>query len=231
MPIPFRPIARMLTRTLHPAPRVDVSALSEFLPRLQQGDAGQGVLLTVNHYYAADFRAWWFVLAISAVLPVEVHWVVTSGWTNSGWLTPFTHWLFPRGARLLGFTSMPAMPPNPAEVEARAEAVRRVLSYVRSTPSPVVGMAPEGRDIPGGVLGSLPSGVGRFLLLLSRDCPLVLPVGVWKQDGRINLRFGAPYHLALPGGLSANERDRQAGEIIMRRIAGLLPEHLRGEYT
>jgi len=55
-------------------------------------------------------------------------------------------------------------------------------------------------------------------------------VGVWKEDGRINLRFGAPYHLELPGGLSASARDHLAGDIIMRRIAVLLPVHLRGEY-
>jgi hypothetical protein len=230
MPIPFRPIARLLTRTLRPAPRVDLSALEACLPALEQGDAGQGVLITVNHYYAPDFHAWWIALIISAMLPAEVHWVVTAGWTDSGWLTTLTHWLFPRGARLLGFTSMPAMPPNSAEAERRAEAVRHVLSYAKSAPRPVIGMAPEGRDIQGGMLGSLPPGVGRFLLLLSQRCPQVLPVGVWKEDGRINLRFGAPYPLVIPAGLSAAERDRQVGEIVMRRIAVLLPERLRGEY-
>ena len=122
MPIPFRPIARLLTRTLHPAPRVDISAVETFLSSMGQTDHGQGVLITANHYHAPDFHAWWFVILISAFIPKHIHWVVTSGWTNSGWLTGFTHWLFPRGARLLGFTPMPAMPPDPAETVDRAVA-------------------------------------------------------------------------------------------------------------
>ncbi len=190
----------------------------------------QGVLITVNHYSAPDFQAWWFVILISAIVPANIHWVVTSGWTNSGWLTGFTHWLFPRGARLLGFTPMPAMPPDPAETGLRAGAVRKVLNYANHTPHAVVGMAPEGGDQPGGVLGKLPPGVGRFMQLLSQSCPNIIPVGVWKENGCIQLNFGSQYNLDVPPGLSAHERDRVVGNIIMRHIAVLLPERLRGEY-
>ncbi len=225
MPIPFRPIARLLTHTLHPAPRVNLSAVETFLQEM-----GQGVLITVNHYHAPDFHAWWFVILINAVVPAKIHWVVTSGWTNSGWLTGFTHWLFPRGARMLGFTPMPAMPPDPAETVDRAVAVMRVLKYARHTSQPVIGMSPEGRDIPDGVLGTLPPGVGRFLYLICHYCPYVLPVGVWKENGRINLKFGSLYQLQIPAGLSAHERDRLVGDIVMRHIALCLPEQLRGEY-
>ncbi len=122
------------------------------------------------------------------------------------------------------------MPPDPSQVEARATAVLQVLKYARMTPHPVVGMSPEGRDFPGGVLGSLPSGVGRFLHLLNQYCPLILPVGVWKVDGIINVKFGDPYQLDVPGGLSAHERDAYVGNIVMRAIALCLPERLRGEY-
>jgi hypothetical protein len=230
MSIPFRPIARLLTRTLRPAPLVDLSAMQTILPRMRQAGQGQGVLITVNHYSAHDFHAWWFVITISAVIPANIHWVVTSGWTNSGWLTGFTHWLFPRGARMLGFTPMPAMPPDPAEVEPRALAVRQVLHYAKHTLYPVIGMAPEGGDMPGGALGILPPGVGRFMHLLSHSCPLVLPVGVWKDDGCINLKFGSPYYLEIPNNLSTNERDKLVGEIVMHHIALCLPERLRGEY-
>ena len=230
MPIPFRPIARLLTRTLHPAPKVDLSAVQAYLQKMEQEGGGQGTLITVNHYTAPDFHAWWFAIIISAVIPADIHWVVTSGWTNSGWLTGFTHWLFPRGAMLLGFTSMPAMPPDPAETELRAAAVRAVLKFASQTSQPMIGMAPEGGDQPGGVLGKLPPGVGRFMHLISTSCPIIIPVGVWKEGGCINLKFGSPYQLEIPSGLSAHELDRLGGNIVMNHIAELLPERLRGAY-
>ncbi len=230
MIIPFRPIARFLLHTLQDTPKVDLSAVQGDLAKLVPRGAGQGVLITVNHFSAPDFHAWWFVILISALVPTDIHWVVTSGWTNSGWRTGFTHWLFPRAARLLGFTAMPAMPPAPAEVEQRAMAVRSVLKYARKTTHPVVGMSPEGGDQPGGVLGRLPTGVGRFMQLISLSCPNILPVGVWTEAGCIHLKFGSPYQLEIPVQSPAKERDTWVGETIMNHIAVLLPETLRGEY-
>ncbi len=196
---------------------------------MQRGDY-QGVLITVNHFHALDFQAWWFVILISAIIPKHIHWVVTSGWTDSGWLTSVTHWVFPRGARLLGFTPMPAMPPDPRETEARAIAVRRVLKYAGHTHQPVIGISPEGRDIPMGVLGSLPPGAGRFIHLISLHCPNILPVGIWKEGGVIHLKFGDIYQLAVPADLSTNERDKFVGDIVMQKISQCLPERLRAEY-
>ncbi len=228
MPIPFRPIARLLARTVHPSPRVELAAADSALQPPDKNS--QGMLITVNHYSAPDFQAWWFVILVSAIISAPIHWVVTSGWTNSGWMTGITHWLFPRGAGLLGFTPMPAMPPDPAEAELRAIAVRKVLRYASQTSHPVIGMAPEGGDQPGGMLGKLPPGVGRFMYLLSRSCPMIVPVGVWKEEGRVQLKFGSPYNLDIPTGLSTLERDTLVGNIIMHHIALLLPERLRGEY-
>jgi hypothetical protein len=230
MPIPFRPIARLLTVRLHPAPVLDLSAGADILSALDHPGTTQGVLITVNHYHAPDFQAWWFVIVISAIVPGDIHWVVTSGWTDSGWLTWLTHWLFPLGARLLGFTAMPAMPPDPAETEKRASAVRQVLRYACHHSPPIIGLSPEGRDIPGGVLGNLPPGVGRFIDLINHYCPTILPVGIWKEDGIIHLRFGTPYHLDPLPGATKQARDRLVGEFVMRRIAQCLPEKMRGEY-
>ncbi len=230
MPIPFRPIARALTRTLKPAPAVDMSAAQGLFIKGRSQDPREGVLVTVNHYSAADFQSWWFVIPISANLPVEIHWVVASAWRDSGWLTGLTRWLFPRGAKLLGFSAMPPIPPDPAETEARARAVREVLHYARRARPAVVGMAPEGGDQPGGILGDLPPGVGRFLLLISRSCPQILPVGAWKEQDCIHLKFGAPYWLEVPTDLPPDELDHLVGQIVMRRIATLLPERLRGQY-
>jgi hypothetical protein len=230
MPIPFRPIARLLTRTLRPAPQVNLTAAQALLKQMSEASLPEGVLLTANHYSALDFQAWWFVIPISAILPVEIHWLVTSGWTNSGWLNGFTHWLFPRGAHALGFTPMPAMPPDPQETEQRAIAVREALAYARHAPRPVIGIAPEGGDQSGGVMGHLPAGVGRFMYLINKSCPIILPVGVWKEQGCIQLNFGSPYRLDVPPDLPAYDRDRIVGEIVMRHIALLLPDRLRGEY-
>lgn len=230
MPIPFRPIACMLTRTLHPTPQVDLSAARFLFASRDPASQPTGLLVTVNHYSAQGFHAWWITLLISACLPVKIHWVVTSAWENSGWLTDFTHWLFPLGARSLGFTSMPAMPPRPAETFQRADAVRKVLHYARYTPGAVIGLAPEGRDSPGGALSVLPPGVGRFVYLLSQHCSQVLPVGIWTEGKQIRLRFGDPYHLDVPSELSNQDRDRLVGEAVMRAIARCLPERLRGAY-
>jgi hypothetical protein len=230
MAIPFRPIARLLYRTLHPAPKVEFSAGASSQCKFNQAGTCLGTLITTNHYSANDFHAWWISITISAVYPVNIHWVVTSGWENSGWLTDFTHRLFPLGSKLLGFTPMPAMPPLPIETEQRAQAVRKVLTYARQTPKAVVGLAPEGGDNPGGALGKLPPGVGRFIHLLSEYCPQVLPVGVWKDNGQIRLKFGKPFQLSLPEGLSTSARDRWVGNTVMCHIAGNLPPHLRGDY-
>ena len=125
---------------------------------------------------------------------------------------------------------MPAMPPDPEEAEQRAASVRAVLKYARGTSQPVIGLAPEGGDAPSGVLGPLPPGVGRFIHLLSQYCPQVQPVGVWTESGRINLKFGSPYTLEIPDGLSTQERDLQVGHNVMHQIALLLPDRLGGGY-
>ena len=231
MPIPFRPFARLLTRTLHPPPKVDLTAVQGFFAQMAQQGAEVGALITVNHYAAPDFQAWWYVIPISAIFPVGIHWVVTSGWTGQGWKKRLIRWLFPPGARLLGFTPMPPMPPDPAETLQRAAAVLDVVHYARRSPHAVVGIAPEGADQPGGVLGKLPPGVGRFMHLVSQSCPIIIPVGVWKEQGRINLTFGSPYRLEVPPGLPAHERDTLVGDIVMGHIAALLPERLRGKYS
>jgi len=230
MHIPFRPFARLLTRTLRTPPVVYPPPAELVTPAPGTMQPGTGVLIIVNHYSAPDFDSWWSAILISAYYPANIHWVVTAVWTNSGWLTGITRWIFPRGARLFGFTPMPAMPPDPHEAEQRAASVRAVLKYARGTSHPVIGLAPEGGDAPGGVLGPLPPGVGRFIHLLSQHCPLVLPVGVWTESGSINLRFGSPYHIEIPNGLSAHERDYLVGRAVMHQIALLLPDGMGAGY-
>jgi hypothetical protein len=193
-------------------------------------------LITVNHYFRPGFNVWWAALAIASVMPEEMHWTMTGELTYPGkWYAGLggagSRWLLGRLARVYGFTAMPPMPPRPGDVAARGLAVRRVLSYAREHPAALIGLAPEGMDMPGGVLGWPPEGAGRFIALLAGFGFRVTPVGAYEQDGAFCLHFGPAYALYLPAGLAAGEKDRVAAQIIMGAIARLLPLPLRGEFA
>lgn len=192
------------------------------------------VLITTNHYSRPGFPAWWLALAISAALPAEVHWVITTAWTFPGrpgarHLSKVSSWLLARLARVYDFTCMPPMPPRPQETEARALAVRQVLAYVRraspklsSGLGPLVGLAPEGQDHPDGQLHMPPPGVGRFIIHLARSGLVILPVGIYEENS-LCLRFGQSYCLEIPPDLDPGERDDFASRIVINHIAALLP--------
>jgi hypothetical protein len=192
-------------------------------------------LLVSNHYSRAGFQAYWIALAISAAVPVSLHWTMTAAWTDDG--TPgaglraaFSRVFFPRLARLYGFTSMPPMPPRPEEAAARASAVRRLLRAAHADPPPVLALVPEGQDTPGGALMRLHPGAGRLLDQLAKLGYAFIPVGVFEDETALCLRFGPTFHLRLPPGLSSAERDRQAADRVMTALAEQLPEELRGVY-
>ena len=190
-------------------------------------------VITANHYYRPGFNAWWLALAITSVVPADMHWVMTSELTFPGkWYAPIgmlvLRIVLKRAARLYGFTPMPPMPPRPQDVTVRANAVRKVLSYVMKTTYPVLGLAPEGGDMPGGRLALPASGAGRFSLLLATRGLSLVPVGVYEQDGRFCLNFGPAYQLHVPTEMSPDEKDKRASTIIMEHIAIQMPSHLRG---
>jgi hypothetical protein len=192
-------------------------------------------LVIANHYARPGFGVWWLAIAISASLPVEVHWIFTAEWTypdriRRTLLTPASRAIFERIASVYEFTTMPAMPPDPGEVERRAKAVRNVLAYVHRTPKPVIGLTPEGRDISGGKLGFPPPGVGRFISHLSAAGLALNPVGVFEESGGLCLHFGPVFSLPDKPEMPAKEKDRSISRVVMDRIAALLPGHLRGEF-
>ena len=193
-------------------------------------------VITVNHYHRAGFGAQWLALAIASLLPVQMHWIITGEFTYPGkrygsFGTVGSRFLLARIAHVYSFTSMPPMPPREKDVEARAASVRVVLEFVKRTQRPVIGLAPEGYDPPRNILSRPVSGVGRFALLLSRAGLRFCPVGAYEMDGRFQLHFGKGYELGVPAGLSVDEKDRQASQILMENIARLLPGHLRGEFA
>lgn len=189
-------------------------------------------VVTVNHYYRPGFGAWWIALAVAAAVPVELHWVTTGELLYLGRLgSPISRWGLARIAKTYGFTTMPPMPPRPQDVEARAHSVKKVLKLVKQTGNTILGLAPEGADQSSGQLSFPPSGVGRFGLLLAGSGSAFVPVGACETDGEFCLHFGPSYRLNVPSGLSNEEKDRAAAEIMMKKIAVLLPEELRGEFA
>jgi 1-acyl-sn-glycerol-3-phosphate acyltransferase len=197
--------------------------------------AGPG-LIVFNHYYRPGFNAWWMAFAIAATVPAEIHFIMTGELTYPGkWYAPLgragSRWLLERIRRTYGFTTMPPMPPRPQDLEARAHSVREALAYLKSHPGCLLALAPEGGDQPGGRLTWPPSGAGRFISLLASSSVPILPVGVYEDSGSLCLDFGEPYGLSIPPGLLVDERDRYATGVVMRSLARLVPERLRGEFA
>jgi len=223
----FRRDAKACTGRLKPSLRV---IGKENIP--QRGP----VVITVNHYYRAGFRAQWIALAIAATIPVDMHWIMTGELTYPGrWFAPLgmilSKFALHRAARVYGFTTMPPMPPRSKDVEERAASVRKVLDVVRHVKEPILGLAPEGGDSADGKLARAASGLGRFGLLLSGAGLKFIPVGAYEADGVFIIHFGEAYGLSVAHGLSSAEKDVQAAHIIMKNIAALLPIYLRGEFA
>lgn len=193
-------------------------------------------LLVMNHYARPGFQVWWLSMAISSLLRMPHTWMITSEWTAPGqWYEPikgaYSRFASRRLAQVYGFLQMPPMPPRPQDVAARAASVRAALTYVEEIPEAVLCLAPEGRDMPEGKLGWPARGTGRFISLLAERGPSIVPVGGWEQAGVLTVRFGAGFRLKVEKEAKAEARDLRAMEIIMRSIAGLLPESLRGEFA
>jgi len=192
-------------------------------------------LITFNHYYRPGFNAWWMALALAAVIPVDIHFVMTGELTWPGkWYAPLgmagSRWLLRRFSKIYGFTTMPPMPPREKDVAARARSVRKTLAFARQHPQAVLGLSPEGGDQPGGLLNWPVSGAGRYVLLLAEQGFPVLPVGAYEESGEFCLSFGEAYRLQFSRGLGPDGKDRCAAQTVMSAIAAQLPPHLRGDF-
>ncbi len=222
----FRDDARACISRLEPPLRI---LCEENIP--QDGPC----VITVNHYFRPGFAAQWMAIAISSIIPKNVHWIMTGELTFPGsWYAPvgmpISRFILHRGTRVYGFTTMPPMPPRPRDVEARAASVRAVLDYVMHTENPIIGLAPEGGDQPGGALTMPASGVGRFALLLAAQHLKFVPVAIYESNGELCLKLGEVYELSAPPHSSAEAKDKHASQIMMEQIALLLPSSLRGEF-
>jgi 1-acyl-sn-glycerol-3-phosphate acyltransferase len=192
-------------------------------------------LLVINHYYRPKYKAWWSVLAASALIPVEIHWVMAAAWTFPN--RPMGHYLesisriiFKRAAEVYGFFVMPPMPPRSWETQARALAVRSILGFVKKNENAAIGLAPEGGDSQTGTLEMPAPGSGRFLLHLAQSGLVIHPLGIYEANGVLHLNFGKSVDLKSLSNISAEERDRWGSQVVMQALAELLPDHLRGVY-
>jgi hypothetical protein len=229
----------------------DAARLTEGISRLEiDGDPPRGegpYLFLVNHYSRPGFQAWWIAIALTAACRRDLHWPMTSAWTypdslRAHLISPLSRRVLARCANMYSFTLMPPMPPREWDVEARAAAVRRILRLAR-TRRPSIGIAPEGMDSPDGRLMQPPAGAGRFITFLSAAGYTLIPAGVYELGDAFVLRFGNPFTLGKtdavrhPGVFLAGTapvfapfaveesvtRDREAGRIVMEKIAELLP--------
>jgi hypothetical protein len=189
-------------------------------------------LVVCNHYSRPGFPTWWLALATTAAVAArrareadpQVYWVMTAAWTfpESPWrrrfLTPLTRFAFDRVARTYGFVTMPPMPPDPRELEARAVAVLRAVRLARrlAAEGGLLALAPEGQDA-AGRLGQPPKGAGEFINLLVREGLPVLPVGITEAEGKLCVSFGPVFVPEVPAHRA--ERDQAVIRQVMDSVA------------
>jgi hypothetical protein len=243
-PFPLLVISRIIRALIFKRPRSFHDDAQEFIQRLKPQLQISGLenipaagpfVVTANHYSAPGFGAWWIPLTISSIVPQEIHWLTTAELTfphqkRGLILRPLSRWLLKRVAEIYGFTTMPAMPPDPRQSLERALSIRRLMKYIQTEPDGVIGLAPEGRDHLGGVLGKPPSGVGRFLLHLGREKMPFLPAAVFENEGSLFCSFGPPYSLQDKIGDVSTIKDEDLSKLVMIKIAALLPERFQGVY-
>lgn len=207
---------------------------------------GGPFVLVGNHYERTGLWAGWGAMAASVAIRRrtgrELHWLMASEILEfhlGPWHVPpaWVGWCFARFARLYGFGLV-----SPRESGRGAAAVSGLRQAARflSAGDPLAVM-PEG-TVSRELIDARP-GVGEAIAWLTAargrgpgtGVPIV-PVGIFEDlpsgEGPSTVlvaRFGAPFQLEAPD-VPREERDRALGDQLMRAIAALLPEELRGPY-
>jgi len=156
----------------------------------------------VNHYARPGFNTAWIALALSAVLPTEITWIVADQWVFEGnsmrfLLHPAMRYILSSIRQVYGFLPMPTMVPGYSDVLERSAAVRRVIRYIHNHPMAIIGLTPEGQDSPQKGVYLAPTGAGKFILQLSRMKLPILPVVIIEKDGYLIVKFGALFNLPM----------------------------------
>lgn len=185
-------------------------------------------LVTMNHFHQHGFTAWWIGFTVSACLPDEVHWMMTSAWLYEGKFLGklrenITRFIIVEIARIYGFTITPPMPPNLKETKEGAASIRKLLKYAQDHPQGIIGLAPEGRDSFDNSLAPPPPGTGRLLGHLAGRRYRILPAALYEEKDCLVLRFGPAYPLEVPERVHPQERDLAISQRVMGEIEMLLP--------
>lgn len=161
--------------------------------------------------------------------------VITDRALLDGATVPLTPGVFARVARVWDMILVtPAETRDAGVDEARRHALRACLEALRGVHgrSTCLIISPEG--VRGNTRGLKPAapGSGRSLLALSATGAPLLPAAVFEEPGgALHLSIGPVWHPTPPQGLPKARLDAWAGDDALRRVAVLLPEHLRGAYA
>ncbi len=191
-------------------------------------------LVVGNHYQRPAMWAGWGAMVVNAAVhqtgarPRDLHWVMAAELLDfrleqmrvpRSWLRP----VFARFARVYGFG---LVTPRETRIVGGSLGLRTLARYLAA--GEPVGVLPEGTASRS--LCEARPGVGAALAWLTRgDIPLV-PVGILEQAGILTARFGPPFSLEPVQG-DRQTRDRRLRDIVMLRIARLLPPELHGYYA
>ncbi len=219
-----------LTDRINPPPAV---AGVEHVPRI-------GPCVILSNHYERPGGVWvgWGAIAISASLARHrpdtppIRWVMTTTWADC-YLGPcriapeYLGWVLRGLAFVYGLILMPAhdLPTHDTQRWSGALALREIFRSLAEVPDQVVALHPEAGGFE--TMISPPRGSGRVLAAFDRRGIPCVPTGVFEDDGRLVVRFGAP----LPLGSLADLDDDQAAAQVMRAIARLVPPAVRGVFA
>jgi len=187
------------------------------------------VVLAANHYQRAGlWIAWAGAIITDAVArrrgdAPPLHWLVTGSLQFSqsqgrGPQIPLARPLLEAVARCY---QMAALPPRGSS--GRAAAMRCWLRWAAE--GEALGIFPEGTQGRADQLQQPEPGFDHLVRLLARRAMPVLPVGICERAGVMQVSFGNP----IP--VSALPPEHSPSDEVMRAIACLLPEAMRGPYT
>lgn len=230
-PRSFRADCALAVRSLPMRPKIEGR---EHVPR-------EGPFIVVaNHYQRRDlwvgFCGGLLCDALWSVRDdLRCRFVVTDRALLDGATVPLTRGLFARVARV--WDMILVTPPETLDANAtdtRRHALRACLDALRGDTgrSTCLIILPEG--VRGDTRGLKPAaaGSGRSLLALAATGAPLLPAAVCEDsDGALHLRIGTAWHPAPPRDLPKAQLDAWAADDALRRVAALLPEHLRGAYA
>lgn len=189
--------------------------------------ASGGYVVVVNHYARPGFSTAWIALSLSASIQTEITFIMSKEWAFTGnplgfLLRPLMKFVLASINEVYGFLPMPSTVEGFSNPRSRAAAVRRVIEFGRAHPSAVIGLAPEGQDSPDQGIGMAPSGGGKFILHLNRMGFQLLPVVVQERSGRLCIRFGQVFNVALEPGLPPDTVDGFVRRMIRDHLLLLL---------